>query len=71
MASKSPAPDAHDGIVTLTHHAVAFDRSEMLKRRSGRKGMQPECLAIGHSWTEDAAREGGTICLVCHVVRWP
>lgn len=70
MTRKMPDP-AHDyGTVKLTHHAAAADRAQLLGR-SKRKRERPECLAIGHAWTEDPARHGGSICLVCHVVRWP
>ena len=35
------------------------------------KSSKPECLAIGHAWTEDPAREGGMICIACDAVRRP
>jgi len=57
--------------IKVTHHAMHLERAEMLRRRPGPKSSRPECLTIGHAWTEDPAREGGLICMVCQVVRWP
>lgn len=66
-----PAPPTQDyATVRVTHHALSRERTEAL-RRPGRRSCRPECLVIGHAWTEDAAREGGAICLVCQVVRFP
>ncbi len=65
-------PDTPDyGTVKLTHHATMGERAETLRRRSGRKSSQPECLVIGHAWTEEPSRHGGSICIVCQVVRFP
>lgn len=57
--------------IRLTHHAMATDRADQLRRRPGRRSSKPECLVIGHSWTEDPTRHGGTICMTCQVVRFP
>ena len=57
--------------IRLTHHATAGERSEALRRRSGKRSTRPECVVIGHAWTEEPGREGGTICLVCQVIRFP
>lgn len=56
--------------IKLTHHAASRERADALKRRSGRKSTKPECLVIGHAWTEEPGREGGTICMVCQVFRF-
>ena len=69
MASDHGLPDYAS--IKLTHHATVGERRETLRRRPGRPSSKPECIVIGHSWTEDAAREGGTICLVCQVIRFP
>ncbi|MDP9095254.1 MAG: hypothetical protein M3N26_01640 [Pseudomonadota bacterium] len=55
--------------INLTHHATSRERENMLKRRPGRRSTKPECVVIGHAWTEEPGREGGTICIVCNVVR--
>jgi len=59
------------GVVKLTHHAAAADRAAAMRRRPGRPLRRPECFVIGHAWSDDPAREGGTMCMVCQVVRWP
>ena len=65
-------PDQPDyATVKLTHHATLGERAEMLRRRPGRRSSQPECFVIGHAWTEEPSREGGSICLVCQIVRFP
>lgn len=56
--------------IKLMHHAAASEREDRLKRRSGRRSVKPECMTIGHAWIEEPGREGGTICLVCQVVRF-
>ena len=68
--SRDPDPTDYAS-VEITHHAMIRERTEMLRKRPGRRSPQPECLVIGHAWTEDSAREGGTICLICQVVRFP
>jgi hypothetical protein len=68
---KPPEPSLSDyATVRLTHHALSRERAERLRQR-GPRSRQPECLVVGHAWTEDAGRHGGTICLVCQVIRWP
>ena len=57
--------------IKLTHHATAGERAETLRRRPGRRSSQPECFVIGHAWTEEPNREGGSICMVCQIVRFP
>lgn len=70
--SRRPGPPTPDyASVAVTHHALGRERAETLRRRPGPKSSKPECLVIGHAWTEDPGREGGTICMVCQVVRWP
>jgi hypothetical protein len=69
MARDTDTPDY--ATVKLTHHAAIRERAETLRRRSGRKSSQPECLAIGHAWTEEPNRDGGSICMICQVVRFP
>ncbi len=64
-------PDNDYAIVKVTHHALSRERADTLRNRPGRRSSRPECIVIGHAWTEDAAREGGTICLVCEIVRFP
>ncbi len=71
MPRKNELPDQDGGVVKLTHHAMSRERGEALRRRPGRRSTRPECFVIGHAWTEDTAREGGTICIVCQVVRLP
>ena len=71
MADQTEPPVPGYATLSLTHHAMHRERAEALRRRRGRAKAQPECLSIGHAWKEDPAREGGTICLVCEVVRWP
>ena len=71
MADDIHDPDHDYGRVTLTHRAASSERARTLKRRPGPVSRRPECLVIGHSWSEDPARHGGTICMVCQVVRWP
>lgn len=56
--------------IKLTHHVAARERESSLKRRAGRRSAKPECIVIGHAWTEEPGREGGAICLVCQVVRF-
>lgn len=56
---------------SLTHHAMSRERAETLRRRPGPRSAKPECFVIGHAWTEDPARDGGTICMVCQIVRFP
>lgn len=69
--ARDPLPADEYALIRLTHHAVAGERKTAMGHRRGRAASTPECFAIGHAWTEDAAREGGTICLVCQVVRFP
>ena len=69
MAKIEPVPDY--ATIKVSHHALARERAEALRRRPGPKSSKPECYTIGHAWTEDPAREGGSICMVCQVVRWP
>lgn len=57
--------------IKVTHHALQRERAEFLLRRPGPKSQKPECMTIGHAWTEDPAEEGGLICIVCQVVRRP
>ena len=57
--------------IKVTHHAMWRERTESLRRRPGPRSQRPECLVIGHAWTEDAVREGGAMCMVCQIVRWP
>lgn len=71
MATKTYDADHEYGLVKLTHHAASGERATELRRRPGKLSRRPECLVIGHAWSEDPAREGGTICMVCQVVRWP
>ena len=71
MADEIQDSEHEYGRVTLTHHATSSERAAMLKRRPGPRSRRPECLVIGHSWTEDPARHGGSICITCQVVRWP
>lgn len=68
---RKTAPAQDYATIKLTHHALDRERAENLRRRPGPPSRQPECLVIGHAWTEDPAREGGAICLVCQVVRFP
>ena len=69
---RKPTPLLQDyATVRVTHHALLRDRAETLRRRPGPKSSKPECLVIGHAWTDDPARHNGTICMVCQVVRWP
>jgi hypothetical protein len=67
---KAELPLFEYGTMRVTHHALVRERAEALRRRPGPKSTKPECFTIGHAWIEDPAREGGTICMVCHVVRW-
>lgn len=65
-------PDQSDyASIKLTHHVTIGERAEALRRRPGRRSSRPECMVIGHSWTEESHREGGTICIVCQIVRVP
>ena len=65
-------PDSTDyASIKLTHHATTRDREETIRKRPGRRSSRPECLVIGHAWTEDPTREGGTLCMVCQVIRFP
>ncbi len=69
---RKPEPPVSDyATVTITHHAMGRERADTLRRRPGRPTTRPECVVIGHAWTEDPAREHGTICMVCQVVRFP
>lgn len=70
MARKSIEPQADFAIVKLHHRAMTAERLAQLRGR-GRKSVVIECRTAGHSWVEDEARHGGTICLVCEAVRWP
>ncbi|HYZ62857.1 MAG TPA: hypothetical protein VE650_10420 [Acetobacteraceae bacterium] len=71
MSRKRPSLLDDYATIRVTHHALSRERAEMLRRRPGPKSSKPECLVIGHAWTEDPARHGGTICMVCQLVRWP
>jgi hypothetical protein len=71
MKRKPDPVQAEYASIRITHHAIMRDRAEALRRRPGPKASKPECLRIGHVWTEDPAREGGLICMACQVVRWP
>lgn len=66
----TPSIDAYAS-VRLTHHVLVQERGEALRRETRKRRPTPECLVIGHAWTEDSGREGGSICMVCQVVRWP
>ena len=69
---RKPATIGSDyALIKVTHHAVQRERVDTLRRRPGPKSSKPECLTIGHAWTEDPAREGGLICMTCQVVRLP
>jgi hypothetical protein len=69
---RKPQPIPTDyAAIRVTHHAIQRERADALRRRPGPKSSKPECLRIGHAWTEDPGREGGLICLACQVVRWP
>lgn len=71
MARRRKTPLDEYGVITVTHHAVMRERSEFFRHRPGPKPRRPECLIVGHAWTDDPARDGGSICMVCQVVRWP
>lgn len=71
MPRKRKATPDEYAAITVTHHALLHERAEVLRRRPGPKPRRPECLVIGHAWSDDPAREGGSICMVCQVVRWP
>ena len=71
MARKTPPAPAGYASISVMHHAVHRERAEVLRRRPGPRSAKPECMVIGHSWTADEAREGGLICMVCQVVRFP
>lgn len=63
-------PDLTDyASIKLTHHAMSRERAASLKRRAGRPSTKPECVLIGHAWTEEPGREAGVICMVCNVIR--
>ena len=65
-------PDPSDyASIQLTHHATIRERAELLRQRRGRRSSKPECLVIGHAWTEEPNRDGGSICMVCQIVRFP
>lgn len=66
-----PEPPTGYATLSLTHHAIQQSRAEAIRLRPGRTSARPECLSIGHAWTEDPASEGGMICIVCDVVRRP
>ena len=66
---RSPQPDY--ATVRLTHYATFRERADRLRQHPRRRACEPECLTVGHAWTEDPGREGGTMCMVCQVVRWP
>ncbi|MDP9096396.1 MAG: hypothetical protein M3N26_07600 [Pseudomonadota bacterium] len=66
-----PLPPTEYAAIKVTHHALSRERASVLRARPGRRSTRPECLIIGHAWTEDPAREGGTICIACQVVRLP
>ncbi len=71
MPRKPSAINADYASIKVTHHALVRERADALKARPGRSARRPECLAIGHAWTEDPARDGGSICIACQVVRFP
>lgn len=71
MPREPKTPVLDYATVKVTHHALGRERAETLRRRPGPRSSRPECLVIGHAWTEDPARDGGAICMVCQVVRWP
>jgi hypothetical protein len=71
MTRKPSVPTSDYATVKLTHHATLQERGEHLARRPGPRSRRADCLVVGHAWVEDAGREGGTICMVCQVVRWP
>lgn len=67
--TSDPDPTEYASI-RLTHHAASRERETALKRRPGRRSTKPECIVIGHAWTEEPGRESGTICLVCQAIRF-
>jgi hypothetical protein len=69
MARDPEQPDYAS--IKLTHRATIGERAETLRRRPGRRSSKPECLVIGHAWTEEPHREGASICIVCQIVRFP
>jgi hypothetical protein len=71
MARKTDTLPSEYATIKVTHHAMQRERAETLRRRPGPKSSRPECLIIGHAWTEDPARDGGLVCISCQVVRWP
>lgn len=71
MPRKLKEPALDYATLTVTHHALGRERAETLRRRPGPRSSRPECLVIGHAWTDDPAREGGMICIACQIVRWP
>ena len=71
MPPKTVATSLDDALIKMIHRALQRERDETLRRRPGPRSRRPTCLVIGHAWTEDPTREGGTICMACQVVRWP
>ena len=70
MSPKTEPPDSGYATLSVTHYAIHRERADSVRRRRARPSTKPECLSIGHAWTEDAARHGGQICIVCAAVRF-